>query len=392
MKNGILQISKFKTLSLRGLALSLWSLLVLLSTPKTFASIADIEQALTLTQIHQNGVLQTILVVSEGEGFFKGHNLSKAFDLVPEDSLDLIRLVGEEKVRSTITTLVPTRFLKKDIVVSPAIRQEHVAVGANYVAHGKEAGIETVFLFPKYAEPTGTHSKVGAPLGSLLDYEVELCARFDRDIASIQQFKESVKGIFLCGDFTDRAVLIRSIDVTSVESGLGFTDAKSGLGRFPVGPYTVVPRDWSGFLETVEMTLTVNGELRQQAMGAGMIKKLNHIVEDILFESGRPVSRYNWQYKGKPISLVSKGVIKKGQSLLTGTPEGVAFRPPSASFIVTHIGKWLFTFAFLEESIKSYVINRYIEEHSAAKSHLQPGDKVVLTATSLGEVSLTVTE
>ena len=397
---GSWQLPKYWVLFFRALPLGLLCVLILLTPSKSFASIADLDQALTLTQVQQDGELQTILVISEKEAFIKGYNLSQAFGLVPKDSLDLLRIVGEEQIRSTVAKIEPRSFLKKDIVISPALQSEHVAAGANYVAHGKEAGIDTVFLFPKFAEATGISTQVSASQGSLLDYEIELCARFDRTIASIEQFRQSVKGFFLCGDFTDRAVLIRSIDVMAVESGLGFTDAKSGPGRFPVGPYTVVPRNWSAFLESIEMTLTVNEEVRQHASGSGMIMKLDHIVEAILLESvaeneqknKHSNSHYNWQYKGNPITLVSNGVIRKGTAILTGTPEGVVFKPPSAIFVMKHIAKWLFTLRFRDESLKDYVINSYVEENNVAKNHLQPGDSVMLTATSLGKVNLTITE
>ena len=78
-------------------------------------------------------------------------------------------------------------------------------------------------------------SRVDSKPDVLLDYEVELCMRFDRTISSPEDFDAAVKGLFLCGDFTDRGKLIRLVDPDNLDSGRGFSDGKSRVDFYPSG-------------------------------------------------------------------------------------------------------------------------------------------------------------
>ncbi len=376
-------------------------------SPALASSIAPLDQALTLAQIESPAGLHTILVlenapVPEKAGVLKndampdadygvlGLNLSKLYGSNPDDPLTLVASLGQARIRQDLamSRALLEHYERDDFVISPAIGSAHVAAGTNYSAHGEEVGVDEVFLFPKFSDPTPQVTRVTAPPGGLLDYEIELCARFDRDITSLQDFNAAVVGVFLCGDYTDRATLMREIDTDDVASGRGFTDAKSGNDRFPVGPFTVVPDDWEEFLNGIRMTLSVNGEIRQQASGADMIMKLDEIVLGSLKQGGE----LRWTRGGERIRLIEDGRIRAGQVVLTGTPEGVVFRQPTRGFIFWNGIRWLFTFGFLGGNPLDYVIERFIEAARDEGKFLQPGDAVVMQASYLGEIKLTVTE
>ncbi len=367
----------------------------LMDAPAMANSIAPVEQALTLAQIESPSGLHTILVLKDsgaqapGESVL-GLNLSKLYDSTVDDPLAVVASVGQARIRQDLSANVSRlkNYNREDFVISPAIGTAHVAAGTNYPAHGEEVGVDEVFLFPKFSTATPPLSSVAAAPGGLLDYEIELCARFDRDIATPQDFAVAVKGVFLCGDYTDRATLMREIDTDDVASGRGFTDAKSGDDRFPVGPFTVIPNDWKTFLEDIRMTLTVNGETRQEAQGTDMIMKLDDIVLGSL-EQG---DELRWTLKGERIRLIEENRIRAGQVVLTGTPEGVVFRQPTSSFIFWNGLRWLLTFGFLGGNPLDYVIERFIQEAREDAKYLQPGDVIVMRASYLGEIRLTISD
>lgn len=366
----------------------------LMDAPALANSIAPVDQALTLAQINSPAGLHTILILEDSgtpaSGGVLGLNLSKLYGSTPADPLAMIASVGQARIRQDLTANISLakNYDREDFVISPAIGTAHVAAGTNYPAHGEEVGVDEVFLFPKFSVPTPYLSSVSAAPGGLLDYEIELCARFDRDIASAQDFAVAVKGIFLCGDYTDRATLMREIDTDDVASGRGFTDAKSGDDRFPVGPFIVVPDDWEQFLNNIQMTLSVNGEIRQDAKGADMIMKL----DDIVLASLEQGDELRWTLKGERIRLIEQDSIRAGQVVLTGTPEGVVFRQPSSSFIFWNGARWLFTFGFLGGNPLDYVIERFIEDARDEAKYLQPGDNVVMRASYLGEIRLRISD
>ena len=83
-------------------------------------------------------------------------------------------------------------------------------------------------------------------------------------------FDTAVKGLFLCGDFTNRNALVELVDPDNLDSGHGFSDSKSGPDFFPTGPFIVVPKDLASFVSNLRMTTSVNQQARQDARGGEM--------------------------------------------------------------------------------------------------------------------------
>jgi len=191
-------------------------------------------------------------------------------------------------------------------------------------------------------------------------------------------------GLFLCGDFTDRAQLMRLIDTSNVRSGIGFTDAKSQRGFFPTGPYLVVPKNWREFLKEIRLQLSVNNELKQNSYASEMILSVDEVAAKAL-ESG---TESRWQFKDAAVPLLPDKTLRKGMVILTGTPEGVIFRPPSSGYKFRHIMQYIFSGGFFRGGPKQYVIEQYIGDNLHEKNYLQPGDFVSLRATYLGNVQI----
>ena len=73
----------------------------------------------------------------------------------------------------------------------------HVASGTNFPEHQEETGSESVFNFLKFGVATPPVATVSNDVEELLDYEVEICTRFNRDIELIEDF-DAVQKSFFC--------------------------------------------------------------------------------------------------------------------------------------------------------------------------------------------------
>lgn len=128
-----------------------------------------------------------------------------------------------------------------DLGLPVDLGDHHIAAGTNYPEHAGEAEVEEgPFLFAKLVEPSGPRATV--PAGdALLDYEVELA------FVTLEPLAEGdvpeTMGLVVANDYTDRATLLRHVDVWDPASGKGFTTGKSRPGYLPVGDLLVVPRD-----------------------------------------------------------------------------------------------------------------------------------------------------
>lgn len=263
----------------------------------------------------------------------------------------------------------------------------HIATGTNFRDHAREVEIEEVFNFPKFGRATPARTSVEVGPQALLDYEVEICARFDRDIRSLADFDAARKGFFLCGDFTDRARLMRLIDPQNVGSGRGFSDAKSGPGFFPTGPFLVIPRDWRRFVRAERVTTEVNNQLRQDATGGEMILDFRALVAKALNSAGGS----SYTYRGAPVPLLTGRKIGRGAAMMSGTSEGVVFRPPSLGDYVSGGAAYIFTGPLLRgESAQRLMINRFIEKERASGRYLKAGDLVAHRSSSMGEMRVRV--
>ena len=348
--------------------------------PETTTSLAPIDQAHTFAQIRQGDNISTLLVLALYQDKLSAIDLSAVSGLYSADAFDVIsrfdaRALDALALQARGLQHVP---LKRLLGVGPR-GLAHIAAGTNYPEHGKEAGINEAFLFPKLSAATGPRASVTAAPGALLDYEVEVCARFDRELRSVADFEQARKGLFLCGDFSDRATLVRNIKLQNIASGDGFADAKSGADRFPTGPFLVVPRNWEAFLATVSIATHVNGQARQFARAADMIKNLRTIVKETLDEA----ATRTWSFQGGRISMVARPAIGTDSAVLTGTGEGVVFKEPGPEVIKALMGA-------RDRSAQLAVIERYLAGEADKGIYLQPGNKVRHSSNVLGWIEATV--
>jgi 2-keto-4-pentenoate hydratase/2-oxohepta-3-ene-1,7-dioic acid hydratase in catechol pathway len=185
-------------------------------------------------------------------------------------------------------------------------------VGRNYVDHVKEGAIAraTSAVLPKVPQfftkpPTavigpGASIRVDPELTAELDYEIELgviIGAGGRDIRSNDAF-DHVFGYTIINDVTARD-LQRSHEQWFKGKALDTT--------CPLGPW-IVTKDEIAAPGELELTLTVNGEIRQHARCSQMIFDIPTIIA----------------------SLSAGLTLEAGDIIATGTPAGVgfSFKPP----------------------------------------------------------------
>jgi 2-keto-4-pentenoate hydratase/2-oxohepta-3-ene-1,7-dioic acid hydratase in catechol pathway len=235
--------------------------------------------------------------------------------------------------------------------------------------------VDEPFLFPKRTAPTAPRGPIAAG-DRLLDHEVELGFVA---LAPIRPGTAPRFGLVLVGDYTDRAALLRELDIGDVASGRGFGTAKSFPGALPVGPLLVVPEDPQAFYRRLRLELFVNGRKRQQAEPHRMLWDLDRILVEMFRAPER-----RWLVAGHATGLgLEDGALPPGAILLSGTADGVIFRPPSTRQIALGIVGMA---ASLDWRWPGGMFEPAIREWRADRRYLQPGDVVVMRADFLGVI------
>lgn len=277
-------------------------------------ALAPVDEAITLAMSRTGEVLLVNSVNAEG---LTAINLSSATGQAFADSLEAHARLGAEGLRDLLNENSVTGEFSWDSLGLP-IRPlpVQIAAGTNYRAHAREVGLdEEPFLFPKLSAPTSWNESV-LP-GSRLDYEVELCAVLLSQHSSTQA---AGLGYTLCGDYTDRWILVRDIKLDGPMGRTGFPLAKGGVSRLPVGPLLVIPAAET-FYEKIQLSLYLNNTLRQQDVAGSMIWSPREILDKALADCAP-----DYVAGEEKISLTDCESIPAGTLLLTGTSAGVMFR------------------------------------------------------------------
>jgi 2-keto-4-pentenoate hydratase/2-oxohepta-3-ene-1,7-dioic acid hydratase in catechol pathway len=204
-------------------------------------------------------------------------------DIRPVESLDLL---------SPVTA--PTRV---------------VAQMVNYRSHAIDSGMDPDRVPPAFFRKA-SHSITG-PTGDIirpegvgfLDYEVELGLVIGRDVPVGTTVTEEDLPRYVAGLVVANDVSARQIQLTRTQ----FYESKSYPTFTPVGPWlTLVDAADLARLETLRLTLSVNGQVRQ-----------DHTVADMIV---RPAQALTLLSKFQPLAA--------GDMVLTGTPGGTALSAP----------------------------------------------------------------
>ena len=353
-------------------------------------SIADPDTALTLAQYRADaGEVVTLLVDAIDEGEIRGIDLADLGARRVQDPFEALASVEVDQLSAAFSRPFEHHVVAIERLLPTApLGGQHLGIGTNFPEHAEEAQSDSVFVFPKFGTATPARTTVAAPEGSLMDYEVEVCMRFDRPIRSLEDFDAAVKGLFLCADFTNRIALLELADPDNLDSGYGFSDAKSGPGFFPSGPLLLIPKDWSSFVADTRMMTWLNGEARQDARGNEMILDFRELTEKALGD----MKARRFYYAGEFYKLAPNHRIDQDMTLMSGTSEGVIFTTPARHDYIEIVLAYLLRGGpFSGKGLMDIAIPVFIENERASGHFLQPGDTVTYRANLLGNIVVEIT-
>ena len=197
-------------------------------------------------------------------------------------------------------------------------RQDVVCLGINYDAHAQEAGRfsdeafggerpYTIYFSKRVSRATATKELVPSYKGLVdsLDYECELGVVLGKDCKGVtkEEAKQYIFGYTIINDISARNLQTRHKQWYLGKSLDGFT---------PMGP-CIVTADEIGDEHSLEISCTVNGELRQSSN-----------------------TKYMIQTVCGAISELSQGMtLQAGTIIATGTPAGVGMGMQPPQFLQT---------------------------------------------------------
>ena len=197
-------------------------------------------------------------------------------------------------------------------------RQDVICLGINYDAHAQEAGRfsdeafggerpYTIYFSKRVSRATATNEAVPSYVGLVdsLDYECELGVVLARNCRAVtkEQARKYIFGYTIINDISARNLQTRHKQWYLGKSLDGFT---------PMGP-CLVTADEIGDEQNLDISCTVNGELRQSSN-----------------------TKYMIQTVCGAISELSQGMtLQAGTIIATGTPAGVGMGMQPPSFLKT---------------------------------------------------------
>ncbi len=205
-------------------------------------------------------------------------------------------------------TAVPAESL--DLLSPVTAPARVVAQAVNYRSHAIESGLDPDHIPPVFFRKS-SHSLTG-PTGDIirpdgvgfLDYEVELGLVIGADIPVGTTVTEEALHNHVAGLIVTNDVSARMVQLVKTQ----FYEAKSYPTFTPAGPWLTLvgPADLAR-LGSLRLTLSVNGEVRQDALATDMIV--------------RPARALTLLSRFQPLA--------PGDLLLTGTPGGTALQAPA---------------------------------------------------------------
>jgi hypothetical protein len=231
------------------------------------------------------------------------------------DSLDDINELGADQLRAIALYLQQAQSYTWDQLGIPVNgTYPHITAGTNYRDHATRLAIQVT---PCFSQVVSNYrlERQRERRSTFRLWSRALCRSIDRLFSP-----EARLGYILCGDYTDRWLLIKEMEIGGGMGVTGFAAGKGGESRFPVGSLYVVP-EAEDFHQEIERTLYVNGNLRQRSSAGLMIwspyKGLNKALADCKVP----------YFMGTREALVTPSCrsIPAGTLLLTGPPGGVMF-------------------------------------------------------------------
>jgi len=178
-----------------------------------------------------------------------------------------------------------------------------ICLGRNYAAHAKESGseipTEPIIFVKTKSTVIGPEEKILLPEGvGRVDHEIELAVVIGKRASRVSKDEafNFVAGYTILNDVTARAMQQQDIEFRKP-----WYRSKNFDTFGPMGPCLITQRE-IGIPVDLELTLRVNGEIRQHSNSRNMIFDIPTLIE-----------------------YISQGItLEPGDLISTGTPEGIS--------------------------------------------------------------------
>jgi 2-keto-4-pentenoate hydratase/2-oxohepta-3-ene-1,7-dioic acid hydratase in catechol pathway len=239
--------------------------------------------------------------------------------LVPDSPATTVELIEqwprwEERIEERLATVGAREVDESRLEwLPPVMPRKLICIGVNYGEHNREmlGAIEVPVPFSFLKPPTtalvGSGRTIALPgHAQKIDYEAELAVVIGRRASG--QLDEPLDHVFGYSVLND----ISARDWVDSNSPLGvdWTMAKGFNESAPMGPW-ITPAKFVSDPQNLDISLTVNGQVRQDSNTAEMIFTVAELVEHLarVFE------------------------LEPGDVIATGTPSGVGFRRTPPEFL-----------------------------------------------------------
>ena len=233
-------------------------------------------------------------------------NIRDVSGLVPDFAGRGVSVEALDHLRSLDLSIAPVVEDVPRIGACLAYVPNFYCIGLNYARHAEEAGmdkpVEPILFSKATSALSGPNDPVIIPRDSeKTDWEVELGVVIGREASYVSEDKalDYVAGYCTVNDVSERSF--------QIERGGQWIKGKSAPGFGPVGPY-LVTADEVPDPQALRLTLSLNGEVRQDSSTGDMIFSVAEIIS----------------YMSRFMALLP------GDIIATGTPEGVGMgaNPP----------------------------------------------------------------
>lgn len=285
-------------------------------------------------------------------GTLLGHQVF-TIDLPCNTTADLLRL-GFHAIRKAADAATDAVDLASVELLSPITAPAKVLCqGANYRQHMIDSGMDpdakgfNMFFTKSTASITGPNGQIVRPRHvKLLDYEVELTLVLGKETSGPVEVTESNLHEYVAGICIGNDVSARDVQIPQMQ----FHKGKSYRTFCPLGPVLcLLDRDEMHYLDEMHLTLSVNGQRRQDDSTANLVYK----PAETLTEYSRIAD------------------FTPGDVLMTGTPSGCALGLPSPTLVKIS--------GLLPEG-KKWAL--FLKGQQRRPHYLQPGDRIETTITS----------
>src|SRR5271165_3807295 len=257
---------------------------------------------------------------------------------------------GEAEWRAAVSRAPDVRLADVALLSPVTAPCRVICQGANYRQHMIESGLDPdEKTFNMFFEKSD--ASVAPPVGEvvrpshvrLLDYEIELGLVIGAAVTAGRSVTPEdlpglIFGLVIANDISARDVQLPQMQ---------FFKGKSYRGFCPVGPYLTIPdREEFALLDDLLLTLSVNGQVRQQDS-----------TRNLVFKPAETLAE-----------LTGFSDLSPGDLIMTGTPAGCALRvpPPPVRRMMQLLPERVLWKAFMKSQQKR-------------TAYLKPGDRMTLT-------------